>query len=108
MSSSRQDDLEAIAKAELDQMAAGNLLWRMRVLDSPSSSWVTVDGKVELMLCSNNYLGLANNPELKLEAIKATAEYGVGSGAVRVICGTMAFTCSWRRSWPSLRRPRPP
>jgi len=89
MSSPRQDDLEAIAKAELDQMAAGNLLWRLRVLESPSDTWVTVDGKKELMLCSNNYLGLANNPELKLEAIKAVADYGVGSGAVRVISGTM-------------------
>jgi glycine C-acetyltransferase len=89
MSSPRQDDIDAIAKAELDQMAAGNLLWRKRVLEGPSDSWVTVDGKKVLMLCSNNYLNLANNPELKLEAIKALAEYGVGSGAVRVISGTM-------------------
>ncbi|MGA1974606.1 MAG: aminotransferase class I/II-fold pyridoxal phosphate-dependent enzyme [Conexivisphaerales archaeon] len=89
MSSPRQDDIDAIAKAELDQMAAGNVLWRKRVLEGPSDSWVTVDGKKVLMLCSNNYLNLANNPELKLEAIKALAEYGVGSGAVRVISGTM-------------------
>jgi glycine C-acetyltransferase len=91
MSSPRQDDVDLIAKAELDQMAAGNLLWRKRVLESPSDTWVTVDGRKELMLCSNNYLNLANNPELKLEAIKAVAEYGVGSGAVRVISGTMSL-----------------
>jgi glycine C-acetyltransferase len=91
MSSPRQDDLDLIAKAELNQMAAGNLLWRKRVLESPSDTWVTVDGRRELMLCSNNYLNLANNPELKLEAIKAVAEYGVGSGAVRVISGTMSL-----------------
>ncbi len=72
-------------------MAAGDLLWRKRVLESPSDTWVTVDGRKELLLCSNNYLNLANNPELKLEAIKAVAEFGVGSGAVRVISGTMSL-----------------
>jgi len=91
MSNPRQDDIDLIAKAELDQMAAGNLLWRKRILESPSDTWVTVDGRKELMLCSNNYLNLANNPELKLEAIKAIAQYGVGSGAVRVISGTMSL-----------------
>jgi len=89
MSGAHQDDVEEIAKEELDRMAAGNLLWRKRILESASDTWVSVDGRKELMLCSNNYLGLANNPELKLEAIKAVAEFGVGSGAVRVISGTM-------------------
>lgn len=48
-----------------------------------------IDGKDVILLCSNNYLGLADNPRLKEAAIKAVERYGVGSGASRLVSGTM-------------------
>ncbi|RQW87058.1 MAG: 8-amino-7-oxononanoate synthase [Geobacter sp.] len=50
---------------------------------------VVVDGKEVLLLCSNNYLGLANHPALKEASIQAVVRYGVGTGASRLVSGTM-------------------
>src|SRR6266496_1547332 len=80
--------LEALRK-ELDGLDRDDLLWRIRTLQSPSAPHAKVDGKNVLVLCSNNYLGLANHPKLKQAAIAATRKYGAGSGSVRVIAGTM-------------------
>src|SRR6266567_3809763 len=74
---------------ELEGLDRDGLLWRIRTLQSPSSARARVDGKSVLVLCSNNYLGLANHPKLKQAAIAATRKYGAGSGSVRVIAGTM-------------------
>ncbi|MEM3684370.1 MAG: glycine C-acetyltransferase [Conexivisphaerales archaeon] len=83
--------LEEFAKKELDTLKNENRMWPEHVLESPASNWSIVDGREVLMLCSNDYLGLANNPELKRFAIEAVRAYGVGSGAVRVIAGTMSL-----------------
>jgi len=80
--------LEAL-KEELRGLDQQDLLWRVRTLQSPSAPHAKVDGKNVIVLCSNNYLGLANHPKLKQAAIAATRKYGVGSGSVRVIAGTM-------------------
>jgi glycine C-acetyltransferase len=63
--------------------------FRLRVLEDEQAAVCTFDGKKVINLASNNYLGLANHPKLKEAAIRATKEYGVGSGAVRTIAGTM-------------------
>ncbi len=76
-------------RRELEGLDRDELLWRVRTLQSPSSAHARVDGKSVLVLCSNNYLGLANHPKLKQAAIAATRKYGAGSGSVRVIAGTM-------------------
>lgn len=60
----------------------------IRVLESPQGAWVNIEGKKMLNMCSNNYLGLANDQEVKAAAIEAIKEYGVGAGAVRSIAGT--------------------
>ncbi len=60
----------------------------IRVLESPQGAWVNIEKKKMLNMCSNNYLGLANNEEVKKAAIEAIREYGVGAGAVRSIAGT--------------------
>lgn len=60
----------------------------IRVLEGPQGPWVKIEGKKVLNMCSNNYLGLANHPEIKKAAIEAIEEYGVGAGAVRSIAGT--------------------
>ena len=56
-------------------------------LKRTSRAWITVDGKKVFNLCSNNYLGFANDPQLKSSAQKAIEMYGVGP-AVRTIAGT--------------------
>ncbi|MGC9294346.1 MAG: glycine C-acetyltransferase [Thermoplasmata archaeon] len=61
----------------------------IRVLESSQGAWVKIDGKKMLNLCSNNYLGLANHPEVKKAMADAIQYYGVGAGAVRSIAGTM-------------------
>jgi len=80
--------LEAL-REELRGLDQQDLLWRVRTLQSPSAPHAKVDGKNVIVLCSNNYLGLANHPRLKQAAIAATRKYGAGSGSVRVIAGTM-------------------
>src|SRR6266700_2958929 len=84
----REPLLDSLRK-ELDGLDREDLLWRIRTLQSPSAPHAKVDGKNVLVLCSNNYLGLANHPKLKQAAIAATRKYGAGSGSVRVIAGTM-------------------
>ena len=84
----REPLLDSLRK-ELDALDRDDLLWRIRTLQSPSAPHAKVDGKNVLVLCSNNYLGLANHPKLKQAAITATRKYGAGSGSVRVIAGTM-------------------
>jgi glycine C-acetyltransferase len=63
--------------------------WVHRSLDGPSDTICIVEGKEVIMLCSNNYLGLSNHPEMKKAAIKAIESHGVGSGSVRAIAGNM-------------------
>jgi len=60
----------------------------IRTIGSALDSWIIVNGKKVLDMCSNNYLGLANHPELKKAAIEGINEYGVGPAAVRSIAGT--------------------
>ena len=62
--------------------------WRKRLtLDSPQTSVVTIDGQQYDNFCSNDYLGLANDPRLIAAAQSAASELGVGSGASHLICG---------------------
>ena len=84
----RETLLDSLRK-ELEGLNRDELLWKIRTLRGPSGPHARVDGKNVLVLCSNNYLGLANHPRLKQAAIAATRKYGAGSGSVRVIAGTM-------------------
>ncbi|MEK6982631.1 MAG: glycine C-acetyltransferase [Candidatus Micrarchaeota archaeon] len=76
-------------KSELDLLDKDNLLWKPRTLGGPSVAQSTIDGKKVVMLCSNNYLGLANHKALRKAAINAIRTHGAGSGSVRPIAGTM-------------------
>src|SRR5919109_933793 len=62
---------------------------RLRVLESESAAESRFDGRQVINLASNNYLGLTTHPKLREAALEATKRYGVGSGAVRTIAGTM-------------------
>jgi glycine C-acetyltransferase len=75
--------------AQLDDLRQRGTFFKLRVLDDQQGPVCTYDGKRVINLASNNYLGLCNHPRLREAAIAATQKYGVGSGAVRTIAGTM-------------------
>ena len=76
---------------ELTNLSEQGLLTNIRSLESPQGARITVNGESKLNFCSNNYLGLGNDPRLKEAAKKAIDRWGVGPGAVRTIAGTMDF-----------------
>src|ERR1700722_10379253 len=74
---------------QLDELRAKGTHFKLRVLDDKQAPLCTFDGKRVINLASNNYLGLTTHPRLREAALEATRRYGVGSGAVRTIAGTM-------------------
>jgi glycine C-acetyltransferase len=76
-------------RQKLKDLEVNNLLWRPRTLEGPSVVWAQVQGKKVLVLSSNNYLSLSTHPKLIKAAMEAIKKYGVGSGSVRTISGTM-------------------
>ncbi len=79
----------AYLTAALDELRAKGTHFNLRVLEGPQQPVCRYDGREVINLASNNYLGLADDPRLVEAAIAATRKYGVGSGAVRTIAGTM-------------------
>jgi 8-amino-7-oxononanoate synthase len=77
-------------QTRLAAIRAAGLLRQLRRVDSPQGPRVEVGGKTLLNFSSNDYLGLANHPALKEAAIKATEKFGAGTGASRLICGSLA------------------
>ncbi len=75
--------------AQLEDLKQRGTYFKLRILDDEQAAVCTYDGKQVINLASNNYLGLCNHPRLREAAIAATQKYGVGSGAVRTIAGTM-------------------
>lgn len=75
--------------AQLDDLRARGTYFHLRVLDDQQAPVCHYDGREVINLASNNYLGLCNDPRLREAAMAATKRYGVGSGAVRTIAGTM-------------------
>jgi glycine C-acetyltransferase len=74
---------------QLNDLKAKGTYFRLRVLEDEQAPECTFDGKHVINLASNNYLGLTTHPKLREAALAATRKYGVGSGAVRTIAGTM-------------------
>ncbi|HLE80406.1 MAG TPA: 8-amino-7-oxononanoate synthase [Dehalococcoidia bacterium] len=77
-------------RERLDDIKARNLYRRLRTVESAQGSWVKLEGRRVLNLCSNNYLGLAGHPAVIEAGARAMAEWGCSSGASRSICGNMA------------------
>ena len=73
----------------LDDLRAKGTHFKLRMLDDQQAPVCHYDGREVINLASNNYLGLANHPKLIEAAMEATRKFGVGSGAVRTIAGTM-------------------
>lgn len=83
-------DYSIFAK-ELEKLKEQGLYTYIRTLESPQGAWLVINGKKVLNLCSNNYLGFANEERLKKAAINAIEKWGVGPGAVRTIAGTFSI-----------------
>jgi glycine C-acetyltransferase len=76
---------------QLEEWKRDGVYQRLRILQSESAAESVFDGKEVINLASNNYLGLTTHPKLREAAIHAVKQFGVGSGAVRTISGTMAL-----------------
>jgi 8-amino-7-oxononanoate synthase len=73
---------------ELEQLG---LTRRLRLVSGPQGPTVLIDGKPLLLLCSNNYLGLADHPRVREAAADAAMRWGVGAGSSRLVSGTMTI-----------------
>src|SRR5580765_1123650 len=75
----------------LDELKATGLHRRMRMVSGPQGPRVVLDGRPVLLLCSNNYLGLADHPRVREAAAEAAMRWGAGAGASRLVSGTMTL-----------------
>ena len=77
---------------ELNEIQDGGLFKEERIIASPQSARIRLaDGREVLNMCANNYLGLADHPDVVAAAQEATAEWGFGLSSVRFICGTQSL-----------------
>ncbi|WP_373068419.1 glycine C-acetyltransferase [Gemmatimonas sp.] len=84
--------LKTELQAELDAFKAAGTYKRLNYLESPQGARVRMEGRGEvIVLSSNNYLGLANEPAVVQAGIQALQQYGAGTASVRFICGTFAL-----------------
>src|SRR5712692_9377657 len=75
----------------LEELERLGLSRRLRMVSGPQGPTVLIDGKPVLLLCSNNYLGLADQPRVREAAADAAMRWGVGAGASRLVSGTMTI-----------------
>ena len=103
----------------LEEIRDRGLYRRLRLISGPQGPRVLLDGKPVLLLCSNNYLGLADHPRVREAAAEAAMRWGVGAGASRLVSGNMTIhrrleeqlaelqgqrglrCCSGRATWPT-------
>ena len=86
----RRDPLAYLGE-ELENLKKQNLYRRLRILEGEQKAHTTFDHRSVVNLSSNNYLGLTTHPRLRTRALEALQAFGVGSGSVRTIAGTMAI-----------------
>jgi glycine C-acetyltransferase len=99
----RNDPL-AYLSTELDSLKQQGLYRRLRVLEGEQKSDATFDGRQVVNLSSNNYLGLTTHPRLRERALDAIRTFGVGSGSVRTIAGTMDIHLELERRLAAFKR----
>jgi 8-amino-7-oxononanoate synthase/dethiobiotin synthase len=75
----------------LEALRSGGLYRQMRVVESEPGPRVIVDGREAVLLCSNDYLGLAAHPRVRAAAAEAAERWGAGAGASRLVSGNMAI-----------------
>ncbi len=77
--------------AQLDELRERGLHRKLRLISGPQGARVLLDGKPVLLLCSNNYLGLADHPRVREAAADAAMRWGAGAGASRLVSGNMTI-----------------
>ena len=75
----------------LEEVRAAGLFRQLRVIDSAAGPRVALDGREVLLLCSNDYLGLAGHPDLRAAAARAAERWGAGAGASPLVSGHTAL-----------------
>src|ERR1700712_5896987 len=76
-------------QSQLDELKRDKVYKRLNYLDSPQAAHVTMEGRGEiLILSSNNYLGLSDEPSVIEAGIEGLKKWGAGTASVRFICGT--------------------
>jgi glycine C-acetyltransferase len=83
--------IDHILNSELEKIKNQGTYKSERIIETAQEAEINVFGKKVLNFCANNYLGLANNPEIRKAAIAAIEEWGFGLGSVRFICGTQTI-----------------
>ncbi|MEO5884173.1 MAG: glycine C-acetyltransferase [Candidatus Limnocylindrales bacterium] len=91
MSTTRHTDPLAFLEDEVAVLRERHLYRALRVMSSAQGPIVSVDNRRLISLSSNDYLGLTHHPRLREAALAAVRDFGVGSGAVRTIAGTMSM-----------------
>src|SRR5437773_403432 len=99
----RHDPLGYLA-TELDSLKQQGLYRHLRILEGEQRPVTTFDHRTVVNLSSNNYLGLTTHPRLREAALEATRKYGVGSGSVRTIAGTMEIHMELERRLAEFKR----
>jgi len=94
----------AFLDVELNSLREQGLYRSLRVLDDRQAATAHFDGTSVVNLSSNNYLGLTTHPTLIERALAATKEFGVGSGSVRTIAGTMAIHMELERRLAAFKK----
>ena len=89
---------------ELNTLRSQGLYRRLRVLDDEQRAKTSIDHRSVVNLSSNNYLGLTTHPKLRERALEATRRFGVGSGSVRTIAGTMEIHVELERKLAGFKR----
>jgi 8-amino-7-oxononanoate synthase len=77
--------------AALADLGQKHLLRELRILQGPQGPAISLQNQTYIQFSSNNYLGLANDPEVAAAAVDATARFGTGAGASRLVAGSMAL-----------------
>ena len=85
------DTINAYLRTQLDDLKAKGLYKAERRIESPQKSAITVGGREVVNFCANNYLGLANHPDIVAAALDGLKTWGYGLSSVRFICGTQAI-----------------
>jgi glycine C-acetyltransferase len=99
----RRDPLAYLGD-ELDSLKQQNLYRHLRVLEDEQKAHTTFDHRSVVNLSSNNYLGLTTHPRLRAAALGAIEKYGVGSGSVRTIAGTMDLHVELERKLAAFKK----
>ena len=96
--------LSEFIQSELEELRRANLVREPRVIDRLRGPYVTIDGREFLSFCSNDYLGIGQDPRLGAAAARAAAEYGWGASSSRALSGTTRWHAALEEAIAEFKR----